>query len=129
MNAERLDLGLLAYIAVSVDRTTKGVFSEFPSAMRALAEVLECYLIAGEFDYLLKVRTHDVKGFRQFLCERLSPACAEIVLAGLVIAARTAWADAQAARKRPPGACREFTEARIVIQLEGTGAKAGPVLV
>src|SRR5580698_4378448 len=53
LSARRLGLGLLAYVEVSLDRTTPDAFERFRQAMLAHDEVMECHMVAGGFDYLL----------------------------------------------------------------------------
>ncbi len=64
-----LQLGqhLLAYVQVVLDRTTPEVFERFRSAMEALDAVQECHMVAGGFDYLLKIRVRDMREYRKIL--------------------------------------------------------------
>lgn len=64
---ERLGLSLLVFIEVLLDRTTDDVFTAFARHVRAVPEVLECHMVAGGFDYLLKVRVSDMTAYRAFL--------------------------------------------------------------
>jgi len=68
----RLELSLLAYIEVQLDRTTPDVFERFKVAMQAADEVMECQMVAGGFDYLLKVRVRDMEAYRRFLGDRVA---------------------------------------------------------
>jgi Lrp/AsnC family transcriptional regulator, leucine-responsive regulatory protein len=72
LDAERLDLGLTVFIEVSLDRTSEDAFDAFRDAMLAIAEVQECHMVAGGFDYLLKVRVRDMAAYRGFLGEALA---------------------------------------------------------
>jgi Lrp/AsnC family transcriptional regulator, leucine-responsive regulatory protein len=54
LDAAKLGLGLLAYVEVSLDRTTPDAFERFKQAMLAHDEVMECHMVAGGFDYLLR---------------------------------------------------------------------------
>ena len=72
LDAERLGLKLLAYIAVQLDRTTPDVFAKFADAMLGLEEVTECHMVGGGFDYLVKVRVRDMAAFRRFLGDRMA---------------------------------------------------------
>src|ERR1700761_1412696 len=56
LDPEKLDRALLVFIEVLLDRTTDDVFAAFAAHVRELPEVLECHMVAGGFDYLLKVR-------------------------------------------------------------------------
>jgi Lrp/AsnC family leucine-responsive transcriptional regulator len=72
LSAGRLGLGLLAYVEVSLDRTTPDAFERFKQAMLAHDEVMECHMVAGGFDYLLKVRVRDMESYRRFLGDRIA---------------------------------------------------------
>jgi len=72
LTARRLGLGLLAYVEVSLDRTTPDAFERFKQAMLAQDEVMECHMVAGGFDYLLKVRVTDMESYRRFLGDRIA---------------------------------------------------------
>jgi Lrp/AsnC family leucine-responsive transcriptional regulator len=64
LNPEKLGMGLVAFVEVMLDRTAADVMERFRAAVQARPEILECHLIAGGFDYLLKLRiahTHDYR--------------------------------------------------------------------
>jgi len=67
----RLALSQLA-CELQLDRTTPDVFDRFKAAVLASDEVVECQMVAGGFDYLLKVRVRDMNARRRFLGERLA---------------------------------------------------------
>ena len=67
LNPKKLDRALLAFIEVMLDRTTNNVFDHFADAVKAMPEILECHMVAGGFDYLLKVRVQDMEAYRRFL--------------------------------------------------------------
>lgn len=67
LNARRLGLGLLVYVEVSLDRTTPDAFERFQAMVAAQEEIMECHMVAGGFDYLLKVRVKDMERFRTLL--------------------------------------------------------------
>ena len=67
----KLGLSLLVFIELTLDRTTTDVFEKFDAAVRRAPEVLECHLVAGGFDYLLKTRVPDMAHYRRFLGEVL----------------------------------------------------------
>lgn len=69
-----LKLGLthVTYIEVRVTDTRQKALEAFNTAVRAIPEVEECYMIAGGFDYLLKVRSRDMAHYRQIMAERIS---------------------------------------------------------
>ena len=72
LNPRKLGLGLLAYVEVSLDRTTPDAFERFKQVMLAHDEVMECHMVAGGFDYLLKVRVENMETYRHFLGARIS---------------------------------------------------------
>ncbi len=63
----RIGLGLLVFVEVSLDKTTPDVFERFAAAVRRAPEVLECHMVAGGFDYLVKTRVADMAAYRRFL--------------------------------------------------------------
>jgi Lrp/AsnC family leucine-responsive transcriptional regulator len=67
LDPERMDRALLIFIEVLLDRTTPDVFAAFAAQIRLVPEVMECHMVAGGFDYLLKVRVSDMTAYRQFL--------------------------------------------------------------
>jgi len=67
LSARKLGLGLLAYVEVQLDRTTPDAFERFKAAMLTHDEVMDCHMVAGGFDYLLKVRVKDMASYRSFL--------------------------------------------------------------
>src|SRR6476469_1129877 len=60
LDAGRLGMGLLVYVQVILDRTTTTIFDRFRQAVLGIPEVLECHMVAGGFDYLLKLRVPDM---------------------------------------------------------------------
>jgi Lrp/AsnC family transcriptional regulator, leucine-responsive regulatory protein len=72
LDPERLGLGLLVFIEIAIDRTSEDAFGQFRAAMTGIPEVQECHMVAGGFDYLLKVRVRDMAAYRQFLGDALS---------------------------------------------------------
>ena len=69
---ELLDLDVLVFAPVKFARGTRQSLAQFESAIRALPEVQECFMLMGEWDFLLKVVTRDVAGYETFLREKLS---------------------------------------------------------
>jgi len=63
----RLGRGLMVFIEVGLDKTTPDVFERFATAVRRAPEVLECHMVAGGFDYLVKTRVADMAAYRHFL--------------------------------------------------------------
>jgi len=71
LNPHLLNLGLLVFVEISLLRTSPDVFAEFRNAVIKLPEILECHLVSGNFDYLVKARVGDMAAYREFLGETL----------------------------------------------------------
>ncbi len=67
LNPERMEMGLLAFVEVSLDRPTADVFDKFAEAALEDPNIVECHMVAGGFDYLMKVRVADMDAYRGFL--------------------------------------------------------------
>lgn len=71
LDPARLDRSFLVFVEVLLDKTTPDVFDRFSDAVRRTPDVIECHMVAGGFDYLLKVRVADMAAYRRFLGEAL----------------------------------------------------------
>lgn len=60
---EAVGLGTLVMVGVVLDRSTPESFAAFEKAVAEMREALDCHLVAGDFDYLLKIRVRDMTGF------------------------------------------------------------------
>jgi Lrp/AsnC family leucine-responsive transcriptional regulator len=67
----RVERGALVMVGVVLDRSTPESFAAFEDAIRALDFVLDCHLVAGDFDYFLKIRVRDIADFNKLHGERL----------------------------------------------------------
>lgn len=72
LDPARAGLGLLAFVQVSLMSTASAELLAFNRAIETLDVVMECHMISGGFDYLLKVRTADMQSYRRFLGEQLA---------------------------------------------------------
>ncbi|SMX25318.1 Lrp/AsnC family transcriptional regulator [Boseongicola aestuarii] len=68
----RLGLDHVAFVEVKLTDTREKALSAFNRAVAGVPEIEECHMIAGAFDYLLKVRTSDMTRYRVVLGERIS---------------------------------------------------------
>ena len=68
----KLGLAHIAFLEIRLSDTREQALAAFNAAVRRIAEVEECHMIAGGFDYLVKVRTHDIAAYRQVLSEPIS---------------------------------------------------------
>lgn len=68
----RLGLAHVAFVEVRMLDTREATLAKFNAAVSKISEIEEVHLIAGNFDYLLKVRTADMPSYRMVLAEKLS---------------------------------------------------------
>ena len=66
LNPLKLGAGMLVFVEVLLDRTSPNVFEQFKAAVQVRPEILECHMVAGGFDYLLKTRSADMGHYRDF---------------------------------------------------------------
>jgi Lrp/AsnC family transcriptional regulator, leucine-responsive regulatory protein len=66
LNPLKLGAGLMVFVEVLLDRTTPNVFEAFKAAVQVRPEIMECHMVAGGFDYLLKTRMADMSAYREF---------------------------------------------------------------
>ena len=66
LNPLKLGRGMMVFVEVLLDRTTPNVFEQFKAAVQAQEAILECHMVAGGFDYLLKTRMADMAAYRDF---------------------------------------------------------------
>ena len=66
-----LDRALVVFVQIRLNRASQDIFEEFTAAALDLPEVQECYLVSGNFDYLIKARVADMKAYRGLLGETL----------------------------------------------------------
>lgn len=71
VDPQAVQRGTAVLIGVVLDRSTPDSFAAFETAARELPQVLECFLVAGEVDYFLKVRVRDLPAFNRFHSERI----------------------------------------------------------
>ncbi|WP_288417378.1 Lrp/AsnC family transcriptional regulator [uncultured Novosphingobium sp.] len=68
----KLGLDHIAFAEVKLSDTREAALRQFNEAVRRIPEVEECHMIASSFDYLLKVRTSDIRRYRMVLGEKIS---------------------------------------------------------
>ena len=66
LNPLKLGRGMMVFVEVLLDRTTANVFDAFKAAVQVRPEIMECHMVAGGFDYLLKTRMADMAAYRNF---------------------------------------------------------------
>ncbi|RMB54245.1 AsnC family transcriptional regulator [Sphingomonas sp. PP-CE-3A-406] len=72
VDAEKMGLDHVAFAEVKLDDTREQALKAFNAGVRRIPEVEECHMIASSFDYLLKVRTADIRRYRAVLGEKIS---------------------------------------------------------
>jgi len=71
LNPQKLGAGLLVYAEIRLHHTAGNVFNNFKEAVMELPHLLECHLVSGDFDYLIKARVKDMNSYRELLGESL----------------------------------------------------------
>ena len=72
INQTKLGLNHIAFAQVTLSDTSSKALASFNEAIRQISAVEQCHMIAGNFDYLLKVRTRNMAEYRQVLGEQIS---------------------------------------------------------
>ncbi|CUH68370.1 Leucine-responsive regulatory protein [Thalassovita gelatinovora] len=72
LSTKKLGLDHVAFIELKLSDTREAALSAFNTAIRKIPEVEECHMIAGGFDYLIKVRARDIGDYRRVLSESIS---------------------------------------------------------
>lgn len=67
LDCKKLGLALLVFVQVKLKSTDEATLSAFNAAMKPVDQVLECHLVGGGFDYLLKLRVKDMQEYREIL--------------------------------------------------------------
>ena len=72
LNRRKLGKALVVYCNVTLDKQRKESFEDFNQAIVQMSEVLECSVVSGNFDYMLKVIVEDAEAYNQFYQHKLS---------------------------------------------------------
>jgi Lrp/AsnC family transcriptional regulator len=72
LNPEKLNLRTQLFVQVKVSRADVVNLNEFSQAIRNFPEVMECHVILGAFDFLLRVVAQDIHAYEKFFFEKLS---------------------------------------------------------
>ncbi|PHS15294.1 MAG: leucine-responsive transcriptional regulator Lrp [Kangiella sp.] len=71
LSPQKLQASLLLFVEIRLNHTSPDVFKDFKKAVIELPQVLECHLVSGDFDYLVKARVADMVSYRVLLGETL----------------------------------------------------------
>jgi Lrp/AsnC family leucine-responsive transcriptional regulator len=72
VNEQQLGLGIQAFISISLTRQIDNAIAGFKSKINDIAEIMECYQITGNADYLVKIMVKDIPSFEQLISNKLS---------------------------------------------------------
>lgn len=73
VSAQALHLGLNVFISISLKTQSKESLAEFERRIAEHDEVMECYLMTGDSDYLIRVAVTDIGALERFILEQLTP--------------------------------------------------------
>lgn len=71
LDPKKLGLGLLAYVSIKLEKRGKMPMDEFKARVQTWLEVVACYAMTGEMDYLLRIHVGDLEHFSRFVMEQL----------------------------------------------------------
>lgn len=71
IDPQSVELTTCIFLEIKLDNTTPSAFERFREAVAGLPEVVECYMIAGEYDYLLKLLVSGIAEHRRFMNDSL----------------------------------------------------------
>lgn len=72
LSAPAVGLGFMAFVRITLERQDKGTVERFAREVQQAPEVLECHLMAGSYDYLLRVVARDLDDYQRFQMETLT---------------------------------------------------------
>ncbi|GAB5400179.1 MAG: Lrp/AsnC family transcriptional regulator [Aureisphaera sp.] len=72
LNKEAVGLGFLVFCHIKLEQHAKNAIGHFEKEVKKLNEVLECFHVSGDYDYLLKVVVKDMEHFRNFMVNKLT---------------------------------------------------------
>jgi len=73
VNPKKLGLNLSVFISISLKEQSKSALAEFEQRIAEHDEVMECYLMTGDSDYLIRVAIADITALEKFILEQLTP--------------------------------------------------------
>lgn len=72
LDADKIAQGYLVYVQVKLKNTSRDVLERFNQSVQSVPQILSCHMMSGGYDYLLKVRTRDMKAYRILLGDVLA---------------------------------------------------------
>ncbi|MBV1829037.1 Lrp/AsnC family transcriptional regulator [Komagataeibacter sp. AV436] len=67
LDPDRLGLSVSVFVHLSLQRQDQASLKEFETQISQRSEIMECYLMTGESDYMLRIVVHDIREFRDFM--------------------------------------------------------------
>jgi Lrp/AsnC family leucine-responsive transcriptional regulator len=71
LDPEMVNASLLVFVEIDLSHNSPDAFRKFRDEARRLPEILDCHLVSGNFDYLIKARVSDMKAYRELLGEKI----------------------------------------------------------
>lgn len=71
LDPDLVDASLLVFVEIDLSHTSPDAFKRFSEEARKLPEIMDCHLVSGNFDYLIKARVKDMKAYRKLLGEKI----------------------------------------------------------
>lgn len=71
ISPQKVERGALVMVGVVLDRSTPESYGAFEAVIKDLSFILDCHLVAGDFDYFLKIRVRDIADFNKLNGEKL----------------------------------------------------------
>ena len=71
LDPQAMGLGLLVFVEIKLSAKSAAAFDAFRREVRKLPAVMECHLVSGEFDYLIKARIPEMNAYRRLLGDML----------------------------------------------------------
>jgi Lrp/AsnC family leucine-responsive transcriptional regulator len=72
LDKSKVDKGFIVFCHLKLVQHTKEFLTTFESEVVQLSEVLECYHVSGDYDYILKIVVKDMEAYREFLVTKLT---------------------------------------------------------
>jgi len=73
LDPELVDASLLVFVEIDLSHKSPDAFRKFREEARRLTEIMDCHLVSGNFDYLIKARVKDMKAYRRLLGDKILP--------------------------------------------------------
>lgn len=72
LNPEKVQKGFMVFCQIKLIQHTRSYLTKFEKEVTELSEVLECFHVSGEYDYILKVMVKDMAAYREFMVSKLT---------------------------------------------------------